>query len=258
MIAANTVELNELLCKEVQIDQEGIDRYMIYTPFAFDDGDHYVCVLKKHGDNWCVSDEGNTFMHMSYDMSDFMGGTRERVIQDAIGLHGMECKDGVLTMCVSEAMIAHAVFSFVQAVSKITNVTKFTREIVHSAFMEDFNNIITNISENHHSEFNWHDKEHDEKGLYSVDCKIEGTSRPWLIFAVNSTDKCKSAMMFCLMMEKFVPEARSIAIFEDQVSINSTAVAQLTDVAWKPFSSLGEKDRIEKYFKDEVFHNGKA
>ena len=33
--------------KTVRIFPEGIDRYQIFTPFHFDDGDHLVIILKK-------------------------------------------------------------------------------------------------------------------------------------------------------------------------------------------------------------------
>jgi len=235
-----------------------VDRYVIYTPFTFDDGDHYVCILEKRDGGWFLTDEGHTFMHMSYDMPDFLTGTRERVIQDTLGVHGIECRDGVLSLLTSEELVGHSVFSFIQAISKILNVTKFTRDVVRSAFSEDFAEMMTSLSGSSEIDFQWHDKEHDRECLYPVDCRIEGANRPWLIFAVTSTDKCRAATISCLKMEQFVPEARSIAVFEDQTSVNSKAVAQLTDAVWKPFSSLGGRGRIANYFELEVFAGGNS
>ena len=44
------------VCSDIELVKEGIDRYQIFTPFRFDDGDHYVTVLKKRGDRWIISE----------------------------------------------------------------------------------------------------------------------------------------------------------------------------------------------------------
>ena len=58
----NTAELERefkrKVSDEIDIEREGIDRYVVYTPFMFDDGDHFVIVLKKHDDQWRFTDEG--------------------------------------------------------------------------------------------------------------------------------------------------------------------------------------------------------
>lgn len=260
MIAESTAsELKKLLCREVEVEQQGIDRYVVYAPFTFDDGDHYVCIVERCGDKWCVTDEGHTFMHMSYRMSEFLKGTRGKIIQDALAIHRIECNEGVLKICVPERMISDAVFSLLHGISKISNVTKFTRDAVKSTFLEDFRNAMTELIGKHEATFGWHDPIHDQEELYSVDCRIQGSHHPWHVYAVGSIDKCRSSTISCLKMEQFAPDSRSIAIFADQSSVNPKAVAQLTDVVWKPFSSLGERERIEKYFSEEVFPgNGSA
>ena len=34
---------------EVRVESEGVDRYRVFTPFHFEDGDHLAIVLKKNG-----------------------------------------------------------------------------------------------------------------------------------------------------------------------------------------------------------------
>ena len=43
-----------------------MDRYQVFTPFLFDDGDHLVIVLKRNNSHWVLSDEGHTYMHLTY------------------------------------------------------------------------------------------------------------------------------------------------------------------------------------------------
>ena len=45
-------EFKEKVCKEIRLMQEGIDRYRVFTPFQFNDGDSFAIVLKKTGSEW--------------------------------------------------------------------------------------------------------------------------------------------------------------------------------------------------------------
>ena len=40
-------EFRQKVCDEIEIETEGVDRHIIYTPFMFDDGDHFVVLLRK-------------------------------------------------------------------------------------------------------------------------------------------------------------------------------------------------------------------
>ena len=66
----NTAELQkefkQKVCEEIDVEPEGLTRFVVHTPFMFDDGDHFVIIMKKSADRWILTDEGHTFMHMSY------------------------------------------------------------------------------------------------------------------------------------------------------------------------------------------------
>ena len=53
------------VCESVFLLPEGVNRYRVFAPFLFDDGDHLVIVLKKELDRWVLSDEGHTFMRLT-------------------------------------------------------------------------------------------------------------------------------------------------------------------------------------------------
>ena len=61
-------KLREIVSSEISLLEEGIDRFRVFTPFEFEDGDHFSIVLKKNGEYWIFSDDAHTIMHMSYDM----------------------------------------------------------------------------------------------------------------------------------------------------------------------------------------------
>lgn len=51
---------------KVRLAGEGVDRYRVFTPFLFEDGDHLSIVLKREGAQWVLSDEAHTYMHLTY------------------------------------------------------------------------------------------------------------------------------------------------------------------------------------------------
>ena len=36
----------------IRLMSEGVNRYQVFTPFQFDDGDHLVIVLKRENSHW--------------------------------------------------------------------------------------------------------------------------------------------------------------------------------------------------------------
>jgi hypothetical protein len=48
-----TIERNfrEKVCSELSLMSEGINRFRVFTPFLFDDGDNLAIVLKKENGN---------------------------------------------------------------------------------------------------------------------------------------------------------------------------------------------------------------
>jgi hypothetical protein len=75
-------EFKEKVCDRIRLVSEGMNRYQVFTPFQFEDGDHLVIVLKQENSHWLLSDEGHTYMHLtnSLDEKDLRRGTRQKLI----------------------------------------------------------------------------------------------------------------------------------------------------------------------------------
>ena len=71
-------DFREKVCAKLRLAPEGMGRYRVFTPFLFEDGDHLAVVLKREGNTWLLSDEGHTFMHLTYDLEekDLQRGSR--------------------------------------------------------------------------------------------------------------------------------------------------------------------------------------
>ena len=102
----------------LRLERESADRYRVFTPFMFADGDHPVIVLKRGEDGWTLSDEGNTLMRLSFDCE------REPTddwIAETVARFDVEDRDGALTLPVRREEIGSALFAFAQAILKIAD-----------------------------------------------------------------------------------------------------------------------------------------
>ena len=90
--------------ESVQLASEGVNRYRVFTPFLFEDGDHLAVVLKREGSRWILTDEGHTYMHLTYDLDekDFQRGNRQKIISNALSVFSVEDKEGELRLLIPE------------------------------------------------------------------------------------------------------------------------------------------------------------
>jgi hypothetical protein len=244
------------VCGRIDIEPAGVDRYVIYTPFMFDDGDHFVTILRKDSSGWFLTDEGHTLSHLSYGHTDVTGGTRGAMLDEALAAHRVENRDGELRLSVPREEFGDALYSFLQAASRIATIAQMTHERAATTFMDDFGGLLSEILPPERVVYDWHDPVRDPDGKYLVDCRINGSRKPCLVFGVNSTSKCSHATITCLTLERWGMPFRSVVLFEDQTKIGRRQLAQLSDVVGKQFASLGERDRIRAYFSEEVLSSG--
>jgi Domain of unknown function DUF1828 len=243
------------VCESVFLLPEGVNRYRVFVPFLFDDGDHLVIVLKKELGRWILSDEGHTFMRLTYDMEerDFQRGTRHVIITNALTAFAVQDRDGELVLPIEDEQYGDALYSFVQALLKITDVTYLTRERVRSTFLEDFRAfLITHVPEERRM-FDWHDPQRDPEGIYTVDCRVNSMPRPLYVYALSNDDRVRDATIGILHFEQLRLSFRAVGIFEDQAEINRRVLARFTDVCERQFSSLSaNRDRIAAYIGEAI------
>ncbi len=244
-------EFKNKICDEINLSQEGLNRFIVFNPFMFDDGDHLVVLLKSKEGKWLFSDEGHTFMHISYDDIDIDKGTRKKIIDTVLSRYGIKNDEGELISEVPDNQFGDALYSYLQGLIKVTDIDYLSRERVRSTFMEDFRAFIEEKVPSDRRTFNYYDKEHDPDGKYMIDCRINGMQRPLFVFGVQNDDKCRDTTIACLKYEQFGIPFRSMAVFEDQESINRKVLARFSDVCDKQFSTLAaNKERIGKYLSE--------
>jgi hypothetical protein len=227
----------------VRLMNEGVNRYRVFTPFLFEDGDHMAVVLRHEDNHWVLSDEGHTYMHLTYDLDekDLMRGNRQKIIGNALSIFSVEDRQGELCMPIPQEQYGDALFSFIQELLKISAITYLSRERVKSTFMEDFRGFMNVAIPVGRFSF----QQHDPQGKYIVDCRINNMPKPMMIFALQNDDRVRDATISILQFERWNLPHRSLAIFENQEEINRKVLARFSDMCEKQFSSLGtNKERI--------------
>src|SRR5216684_583970 len=227
------LEFRRNLVEVVEIHAMGPDRYGIVTPMAFDDGDLLPLVLRKDEQGWYLTDEGHTFLQLTYELeeADFRQGTRRDIVNKNLSMFGLENRNGELILRVENEKLGDALYNFAQALVKIDDVRYLSREHARSTFIEDVRQMVRSIASlQRQIEYDWHDPVIDPKGNYPVDCKINGRGKPVLIFALPNDQRVALATCSLFRLSQAGMKFKSVGIFEDQAKLDPRWVARFTDV----------------------------
>ena len=258
-MSINTIERDfiDKVSTKVRLSADGEERFRVLTPFHFDDGDQLVIVLKKVGERWILTDEAHTYMHLTYDIDAklLQNGTRRKLILKALSMFDVEESNGELIVDVSNGRYGDALYDFVQALLKITDVSYLSRERVRSTFMEDFRTLLREKIPNPDKRvfFDWWDQERDPHKNYKIDCLINGMPEPLLVYALANNNKTRDATIALHQFKEWGTSFRPIAIFKNQNAVGRKVFARFNDVCKDNFIGIDESyARIEQYFDTNV------
>ncbi len=256
MSATADIELDfrRNVSEELEIVPDGPDRFAIVTPMAFDDGDLLPVVLRKNKDGWYLTDEGHTFLQLTYELeeADFQQPTRREIINRTLSSFGVQNRDGELVLPIADQNYGDALYTFLQALVKIDDIRYLSKEHARSTFIEDVRHMVKRIaSPKREIVYNWHHPVKDPPGNYPVDCKVNGSQTPLFIFALPNDARVAIATVTLHMFGDWQIQHKSIGIFEDQAKLDSKWVARFTDVCNKPFSNIAIAEKeIVRFFPE--------
>ena len=255
----NTIEKDfiDKVSTKVSLSADGEERFRVLTPFHFDDGDQLVIVLKKVGERWILTDEAHTYMHLTYDIDEKLlhNGARRKLILKALSMFDVEESNGELIVDVSNGCYGDALYDFVQALLKITDVSYLSRERVRSTFMEDFRTLLHEKVPNPDKRvfFDWWDQERDPDKNYKVDCLVNGMSEPILVYALGSDNKTRDATIALHQFKEWGTSFRAVGIFNEPNAVGNKVLARFNDVCKDYFIGINESyASIEQYFDTNV------
>lgn len=245
-------EFKQKVCEELRLAEEGKDRFRIFTPFRFDDGDHLAIVLKREKNQWLLSDEGHTYMHLTYqfDEPDLENGVRKEIIDNSLSEFQIENRYGEFIVKIEDGEYGDALYRFAQALLRISDVSYLSRERVKSTFYEDFRTLIAETVPKDRYVFDWHDDQHDPEGVYEVDCYINQMANPLYIYALPNDNKVRDTTISLFQFEKWGNSFYPIAIFQDANKVSKKVLKKFSKVCEKQFPSLQEnRQEIISYLR---------
>jgi hypothetical protein len=239
-------EFKHRVCEQIDLQPEGEGRFLVVTPFRFEDGDHFGIVLKQENGNWILTDEATTLMHVSYQMEeqDLEVGNRAEIIENSLHGFSVQNREGELVIPVSEGRFGDALYNFVQAITRVNDISFLSRERVRSTFIEDFKALLRAKVPSDRLAFDWTSQEFDPHKKYPVDARINGMKRPLFVYALQNDERVSVATISLLTFERWNMPFQSMAVFEEQEVISRKTLARFTDVCEKAFSSLEEDNKV--------------
>jgi len=248
-IPISDADLRKEICEAMSFIHSGADKIILDTPFTFPDGDAIKVVLKTGDHGLYLTDEGHTFMHLSYDDIDVTKGKRKDLLNNILAMHYINNVSGELIVNLEGEQLGNAFFTFLQGLDKISDLAFTRKDRVKSLFMQDFADFLQELLGNH-AIFDYIESDKDLNGRYKVDCCVPAR-RPIFIFGVNSDDKCRDTTITLLKFENWGIKNTSIMIFEEETTLSSKAIPKLLDISSKSYSDLGvAKERMPEYLRE--------
>ena len=220
---------------EIELVPDGKDRFYVYTPFRFNDGDHISIILKKESEKWILSDEGHTYMHLTYDIDEqqLFRGNRQDIISRALSSFGVKDRGGELILEIKDTGYGNALYAFAQALLKITSVTSISqKQTPRKTFKGAFKEMIYSVASKDRIELDWFHEEYDPDGRYKVDCRINGMRMPLFVYALPTDRKISQATITLYEFKAWnIPDFRSIGIIRDRTKISQKSINYFRTVA---------------------------
>ena len=239
-MSRETIEamISRVMCSNIKLLKRGINDYIVDVPFYFDDGDALKIILKSNADGtWNLSDEGHTLMYLSYNNFKISTNSQRRKLFDKILLtHLIKDNDCCLTMeRINSDEVANAVFSFVQGLIRVSDLTYWKKETVKSAFWDNFKSMLSGAAGGRTTEF---DFTYPNMSNYPVDCRLITKRSPIHIYAAGNENKTNEATISIYYFEKNQVLFPNWVVFHSDGNITRKASDKIADVADKTFSSL--------------------
>jgi hypothetical protein len=194
-------------------------------------------------------------MHLSYEDVDLSKGGYKEIVNNTVSAFGLLNREGELTLPIPEMRFGDALFSYIQALVKISDVKYLERERVRSLFMEEFRGFLTEIIPDPRRKFDYCHPQRDPKRVYPIDCRTETGNKPLFVFGITGDSKCQTATNIIYWWERQGERFDVMAIHENMEEINSRMLARFSDVCGKQFSSLPtNRDRIKSFLDESLAH----
>ncbi|HEX4055910.1 MAG TPA: DUF1828 domain-containing protein [Tepidisphaeraceae bacterium] len=193
----------------------------LFVPLFHEDGDMLDIFLEDNGPSMRISDQGMSLMRLSYGF-DLDTENKEKILGRILSEHSVLEENGNLYLETNLDSLYPDILRFAQAISQISGMKRYRREVVQSLFFEELSKTV----DAKFSRFNPKSKYYPiaEQEEYEVDFMFNGRPKPVYLFGVNSD---RTARLATISMLKFLT---------DQLKFTGAVVLESVDL-------LGRKDQ---------------
>ncbi|MCS7207278.1 MAG: DUF1828 domain-containing protein [Dehalococcoidia bacterium] len=230
------------LCRAVRVNEVEPGLWVIDTPFAFPDGDHFVVAVQQKGEGWVFTDHGHTLFHLA-DL-EFTIDTPAR--QERFGAilrgAGAEEQNGEIRLATYD--LGKGLLRYLQLLQQVVDLLYLRREEVRRIFHEDVARVLAKILPSDRVVKNY-TVEVDQEGAYTVDFKIEREGAPIFAFAIANNEHCDRAAVKLYWYERqgisFIP----LGIFENEGAVDKRSLRRFAEVCPHRLFSLNEHQLLK-------------
>lgn len=263
---ANTLQklLCQQLCEDVRVHQCADGELMLDSQFRFPDGDTFPIQMSGCRDgNVRLSDEGDTFMRISYehDVDSFFKGTRGVLLDHILSEGGVEWEGGALTVRTSQEGLAEAIFRFGQTITRVYDLTlptRISRPTRASTFYQDLSELLFRCLDPEKLQSDYRPDVPNPES-YLVDYRIDsGNESPVFLYGVPNQGKARLTAVKFYHFHRLELRFDPLVIFNDESLIPKADRARLADVGCESIPSLSSYGEFQGQLKRILGPKGTA
>jgi hypothetical protein len=251
--------LGAALCASFVLHEVETGKFVLQTPFQFEDGDGYPVVMERHEKGWRITDQGGGASHLTLDDVDFTPARLEMLVDIAEG-SGFDFEDLVLSRIQSELPTPFDVADVIQAIAQLSAIRFISRERVRRLYRDDVAKFVEAQIPSQYRDLRWSPPK-DARGLYAADALLRSSDpdlSPTTLFAVGNAEQAEHVTISILMHKQWGLEVDPLVVYDRQVRnrIGSPRIFHLQDAAgdqavipvasgdWRPVERILKERRV--------------
>ncbi len=249
--------LNQQFSAHIALHEKRPGVQQLFAPLFHEDGDMMDIFLDIPSDFHVngtetvrISDHGMTIMRTSYSF-EIDTPNKERIFHRILAENGVQEENGTLFLDTTVESLYPAILQFAQAVSKVSNMRLFKREVLMSLFEEMLAEFITeNLSRYSPRSTVYPIPDRDD---LEVDWEFKPNGVPMYLFGVKDVAKARLTTISCLTFQRAQLRYKSMVVHEDFSKLGRKDVTRLTSACDKQFTNLDDfKQNAVQYFEREI------
>lgn len=226
--------LIEALCASFVAHELEPGRFVLQTPFQFEDGDGYPIVVERHEKGWRITDLGGAASHLAVDDVELTPARLDILVDIAEG-SGFDFEGLVLSRTQPDFPSAFDIADVLHAIAQLSAIRFLSREQVRRLYRDDVVRFVESSVPPAHRSLRWSPST-DSKGLYAADALLTSSevhSLPTTLFAVGNAEQAERATISILMHKRWELEVEPLVVYDRRVAnrIGSPRIFHLQDAA---------------------------